>query len=44
MNKILLAVFVSLFAVSAIACDGSGKSKTTEEQTKGKPAERSLSL
>lgn len=40
MNKILLGLLVGLFAVSAIACDGSGK----KEKPKGEEAERSLTL
>lgn len=44
MNKILLGLIIGMFTMSAIACDGSGKAKTNEEQTKGKPAERSQTL
>jgi hypothetical protein len=40
MNKILLGLLVGLFAVSAIACDGSGK----KDKSKPAEAERSESL
>lgn len=30
MKKILLAVFVGVFSLSALACDGSGKGKEKE--------------
>ncbi len=40
MNKFLLALLVCAFTVSAIACDGSGKSKKPE----GDEAERSQTL
>lgn len=40
MNKILLALLVCAFTVTAIACDGSGKSK----KPKGEDPERSQTL
>ncbi len=43
MNKILLGLFVCVFTMSAIACDGSGKSKT-KDKPKSEEAERSQTL
>lgn len=32
MNKILLAMFVCVFSVTALACDGTGKGKSKEKE------------
>lgn len=34
MNKILLAMFVCVFSVTALACDGTGKGKKEKEEEK----------